>query len=70
VRISAASLGARVGVGTVVSAREVKPPSRGWRVSCITITGVSAGRRRSVTLTGSQFRAALGLKSTRFSVKP
>jgi stage II sporulation protein D len=70
VRISAPSLGARVGVGTAVSVREVKSPAWGGRVSRITITGVSAGRRRSITLTGSQFRAALGLKSTRFSVRP
>ena len=70
VRGSAASLGARLGVGTAIAVREVKPGSWGWRVSSITVTGVKAGRRRSVTLTGAQFRAALGLKSTKFHVHP
>jgi SpoIID/LytB domain protein len=70
VRLSAASLGARVGVGTATSVREVKPRSWGYRVSSITVTGVKAGRRVRVTLTGAQFRAKLGLKSTKFHVHP
>jgi SpoIID/LytB domain protein len=70
VRVSAASLGARLGVGTAVSVREAKPRSWGWRVSSITVTGVKGGRRRSVTVTGAQFRAALKLKSTKFHVDP
>jgi SpoIID/LytB domain protein len=70
VRVSAAWLGARLGVGRAVSVSEVKPRSWGWRVSSITVTGVKDGRRRSVTLTGSQFRAALRLKSTKFHVDP
>jgi stage II sporulation protein D len=69
-RVSAAALGARVGVGTAVSVREVKPRSWGWRVSSITVTGVRDGRRRTVTLTGTQFRNALRLKSTKFHVDP
>ena len=70
VRVSAASLGARLGVGRAVSVREVKPPSWGWRVSTVTVTGVRNGQPRTVTLTGSQFRAALKLKSTKFHVDP
>jgi peptidoglycan hydrolase-like amidase len=70
VRVSAAWLGARLGVGRAVSVSEVKPRSWGWRVSSITVTGVKDGQRRSVTLTGSQFRAALRLKSTKFHVDP
>ena len=69
-RVSAATLGARVGVGTALSVREVKPRSWGYRVSTITITGVKAGRPVSVTLTGTQFRTALKLKSTKFHVDP
>jgi SpoIID/LytB domain protein len=69
-RVSAAALGARLGVGTAVSVREVKPRSWGWRVSSITVTGVKDGRRRTVTLTGTQFRNAFRLKSTRFHVDP
>jgi SpoIID/LytB domain protein len=70
VRVSAASLGARLGVGTAVSVRETKPRSWGWRVSTIAVTGVRNGRRRTVTLTGAQFRAALKLRSTKFHVNP
>jgi stage II sporulation protein D len=69
-RVSAATLGARVGVGTALSVREVKPRSWGYRVSTITITGVKAGHPTSVTLTGTQFRTALKLKSTKFHVDP
>jgi peptidoglycan hydrolase-like amidase len=70
VRVSAASLGARLGIGTATSVREVKPKSWGYRVSTITVTGVKDGRRTSVTLTGTQFQAALRLKSTKFHVDP
>jgi SpoIID/LytB domain protein len=69
-RMSAASLGARLGVGTATSVREVKPRSWGYRVSTITVTGVKDGRSTSVTLTGTQFRVALKLKSTKFHVDP
>jgi SpoIID/LytB domain protein len=69
-RLSAASLGARLGVGTAIAVRETKLPSWGGRVSRITVTGVRTGRRRSVTLTGSQFRTAFGLKSTKFHISP
>ena len=69
-RVSAAALGARLGVGRAVSVREVKPRSWGWRVSSITVTGVRDGRRRTVTLTGTQFRNAFRLKSTRFHLDP
>jgi stage II sporulation protein D len=69
-RVSAAALGARLGVGTAVSVREVKPRSWGWRVSSITVTGVKDGQRRTVTLTGTQFRNAFRLKSTKFHVDP
>ena len=70
VRVSAASLGVRLGVGTATAVREVKPKSWGYRVSTITVTGVKDGRRTSVTLTGTQFQAALRLKSTKFHVDP
>jgi SpoIID/LytB domain protein len=70
VRISAASLGARLGVGTAVSVTEVKPRSWGYRVSRITVTGIKDGHRRTVTMTGARFRSALGLKSTKFHVHP
>jgi stage II sporulation protein D len=71
VTVSAASLGKRVGVGKAISVHEVKPRSWGYRVSTIAVTGVtSAGRLRTVTLTGSEFRAALRLKSTKFHVHP
>ena len=70
VRVSVASLGARLGIGTATSVREVKPKSWGYRVSIITVAGVEDGRRTSVTLTGTQFQAALRLKSTKFHVDP
>ena len=69
-RVSAAALGARLGVGRAVSVREVKPRSWGWRVSSITVTGVRDGRRRTLTLSGTQFRNAFRLKSTKFHVDP
>jgi peptidoglycan hydrolase-like amidase len=68
--VSAAALGARLGVGTAVSVREVKPRSWGYRVSTITVNGVKGGHPTSVTLTGTEFRAALKLKSTKFHVDP
>jgi SpoIID/LytB domain protein len=70
VTVSAASLGRRVGMGRAISVREVKPRSWGYRVSTIAVTGVSAGRLRTVTMTGAEFRTALGLKSTKFHVHP
>ena len=70
VRLSAASLGARLGIGTATAVREVKPRSWGYRVSTITVTGVRSGRRTSVTLTGTRFQTALRLRSTKFHVDP
>jgi stage II sporulation protein D len=64
--VSAASLGARLGVGTALAVAETKVPSWGGRVSRIRVRGTS----RTVTLTGAQFRSALGLKSTKFHVTP
>jgi hypothetical protein len=68
--VSAASPGARLGIGTAVSVRENKIPSWGGRVSRVTVVGVASGRRRSVTVTGAWFRKAYGLKSTKFHVTP
>jgi hypothetical protein len=68
--VSAASLGARLGIGTAVSVRETKIPSWGGRVSRVTVVGVASGRRRSVTVIGAWFRKAYGLKSTKFHVTP
>jgi stage II sporulation protein D len=68
--VSAATLGARVGVGTATSVSETRVPSWGGRVSRVTVVGVKAGRRRSVTVTGVWFRKAFGLKSTRFRITP
>jgi stage II sporulation protein D len=70
VRVTAATLGARLGVGIATSVRETRVPSWGGRVSRITVEGVKAGRRTSVTVTGARFRTALGLKSTRFGITP
>jgi SpoIID/LytB domain protein len=69
-QVSAATLGARLGVGTATSVRETRMPSWGGRVSRITVVGVKDGRRRSVTVTGSQFRKVFALKSTRFRITP
>jgi SpoIID/LytB domain protein len=66
VRFSAAALGARLGIGTATSVSVTKPPLWGGRVSRVTVLGVSGGRRTSATLTGAQFRAMFGFKSTKF----
>jgi len=57
-------------VGRAVSVREGKARSWGWRVARSTVTGVKDGQRRAVTLTGTQFRNACKLKSTRFHLDP
>jgi stage II sporulation protein D len=64
--VSAASLGARLGVGTALAVAETKVPSWGGRVSRIRVRG----SRGTVTLTGAQFRKAFALKSTKFHVNP
>jgi SpoIID/LytB domain protein len=69
-QVSAAALGRRLGVGTATSVRETRMPSWGGRVSRVTVVGVRDGRRRSVTVTGTWFRKAFGLKSTRFRITP
>jgi stage II sporulation protein D len=69
-QVSAATLGARLGVGTATSVRETRMPSWGGRVSRVTVVGVKDGRRRSVTVTGAQFRKVFALKSTRFRISP
>jgi stage II sporulation protein D len=68
--VSAAALGARLGIGTATAVRETKLPSWGGRVSRITVTGVKDGRRTSATVTGTWFRKAYGLKSTKFHISP
>ena len=68
--VSAAALGARLGIGTATAVRETKMPSWGGRVSRITVTGVKDGRRTSATVTGTWFRKAYGLKSTKFHISP
>jgi stage II sporulation protein D len=68
--IPAAGLGARLGIGTATRVRETKMPSWGGRVSRVTVEGVKDGRPTSVTVTGSWFRSAYGLKSTKFHVTP
>ena len=68
--VSAASLGARLGIGTATRVRETKLPSWGGRVSRVTVYGVKGGRRTSVTVTGSWFRKAYTLKSTKFHISP
>ena len=65
-----AALGARLGIGTATRVRETKLPSWGGRVSRVTVYGVKAGRRTSVTVTGTWFRKAYGLKSTKFHISP
>jgi stage II sporulation protein D len=69
-RISAAGLGAKLGIGTATAVRETKMASWGGRVSRVKIEGVSGGRRTSVTVTGTWFRSAYGLKSTKFHISP
>jgi peptidoglycan hydrolase-like amidase len=68
--ISAAGLGARLGIGTATRVRETKLPSWGGRVSRVTVEGVRNGRRTSVTVTGTWFRSAYALKSTKFHITP
>ena len=68
--VSAAGLGARLGICTATRVRETKLPSWGGRVSRVTVEGVKNGRRTSVTVTGSWFRSAYALKSTKFHVTP
>ena len=68
--VSAASLGARLGIGTATRVRETKLPSWGGRVSRVTVYGVKGGRRTSVTVTGTWFRKAYALKSTKFHISP
>jgi stage II sporulation protein D len=68
--VSAAALGARLGIGTATAVRETKMPSWGGRVSRITVTGVKDGRRTSATVTGAWFKTAYGLKSTKFHISP
>jgi SpoIID/LytB domain protein len=66
VDVSAATLGARLGVGTALAVAETKVPSWGGRVSTIRVRGTGG----TVTVTGAQFRTAFGLKSTKFHVTP
>jgi stage II sporulation protein D len=69
-KISAAGLGAKLGIGTATAVRETKLPSWGGRVSRVEVEGVTGGRRTSVTVTGTWFRSAYGLKSTKFHISP
>ena len=66
VDVPAATLGARLGVGTALAVAETKVPSWGGRVSTVRVRGTGG----TVTVTGSQFRSAFGLKSTKFHVTP
>jgi stage II sporulation protein D len=66
VDVSAATLGARLGVGTALAVAETKVPSWGGRVSTIRVRGTGG----TVTVTGAQFRTTFGLKSTKFHVTP
>ena len=68
--VSAAALGARLGIGTATRVRETKLPSWGGRVARVTVEGVKNGRRTSVTVTGTWFRKAYNLKSTKFHISP
>jgi hypothetical protein len=45
-------------------------PSWGGRVSRVKVEGVKDGRPTSATVTGSWFRSAYGLKSTKFHISP
>jgi stage II sporulation protein D len=69
-RISAAGLGAKLGIGTATAVRETKMPSWGGRVSRVKVEGVKDGRRTSATVTGTWFRKAYSLKSTKFHISP
>jgi SpoIID/LytB domain protein len=68
--ISAAGLGAKLGIGTATAVRETKMPSWGGRVSRVTVEGIEDGRRTSATVTGAWFRTAYSLKSTKFHISP
>jgi stage II sporulation protein D len=68
--VSAAGLGARLGIGTAVSVRETKLPSWGGRVSKVVVEGVENGHRRTVTVSGTWFRTTYSLKSTKFHISP
>jgi peptidoglycan hydrolase-like amidase len=68
--ISAARLGARLGIGTATRVRETNMPSWGGRVSGVTVDGIKAGQPTSVIVTGTWFRQAYGLKSTKFRISP
>jgi hypothetical protein len=57
-------------LGTATAVRETKMPSWGGRVSRVTVEGVKDGRRTSATVTGSWFRSAYTLKSTKFHISP
>ena len=68
--VSAAALGARLGIGAVTRVRETKIPSWGGRVARVTVEGIKNGRRMSVTVSGTWFRKACSLKSTKFHIPP
>jgi stage II sporulation protein D len=69
-RVSAAALGARLGIGTATAVRETKRTSWGGRVARVTVQGIKDGRRTSATVTGAWFRKAYALKSTKFHISP
>jgi stage II sporulation protein D len=69
-KVSAAALGARLGIGTATAVRETKRTSWGGRVARVTVMGVNDGRRTSATVTGAWFRKAYALKSTKFHISP
>ena len=68
--MSAAGLGARLGIGIAVSVRETKLSSWGGRVSRVVVEGVKNGRRRTVTVSGTWFKTTYGRKSTKFHSSP
>jgi stage II sporulation protein D len=69
-KVSAAALGARLGIGTATAVRETKRASWGGRVSRVTVVGVRDGRRTSATVSGAWFQKAYALKSTKFHISP
>ena len=69
-RVSAAALGARLGIGAATAVRETKLASWGGRVSQVTVLGVKNGRRTSATVSGAWFRKTYALKSTKFHISP
>jgi cobalamin biosynthesis protein CobD/CbiB len=68
--VSAAALGARLGIGTATAGRETKRPSWGRRVTRITVLGIKDGRRTSATVSGAWLRTAYALKPTKFHISP